>query len=155
MLAEDPADRPSDAREVLELLGRDARRHSFAAAPRLLAREREIAAFEAWFEALRQGQPGQRLLSVYGAPGTGTTRLTRELLWRAQLSVRVLRAQAHEAAHGWFGNGVRLRCWEDFVLSEGTASYLAARVLEEVAGPAVSEPIWGTTRARRAASTTT
>jgi aminopeptidase N len=38
----------------------------------------------------------------------------------------------HEAAHGWFGNGVRLRCWEDFVLSEGTATYLAARVLEEV-----------------------
>ena len=26
---------------------------------------------------------------------------------------------AHEAAHGWFGNGVRIDCWEDFVLSEG------------------------------------
>ena len=36
---------------------------------------------------------------------------------------------AHEAAHGWFGNGVRIACWEDFVLSEGTASYLAARAL--------------------------
>ena len=98
LLAEDPADRPSDAREVLELFGRDARRHAPAAAPRLLAREREIAAFEAWFEALRLGKPGQRVLSVVGAPGMGTTRLTRELLWRAQLSVRVLRAQAHEAA---------------------------------------------------------
>ncbi len=42
--------------------------------------------------------------------------------------------QAHEAAHGWFGDGVRIRCWEDFVLSEGTASWLAARSLEEVAG---------------------
>ncbi len=42
--------------------------------------------------------------------------------------------QAHEAAHGWFGDGVRLRCWEDFVLSEGTASYLAARALEQVGG---------------------
>lgn len=42
----------------------------------------------------------------------------------------------HEAAHGWFGNGVRLRCWEDLVLSEGTATYLAARVLEEVSGSA-------------------
>lgn len=50
--------------------------------------------------------------------------------------------QVHEAAHGWFGNGVRLRCWEDFVLSEGTATYLAARVLDEVAGPDVSGPIW-------------
>jgi aminopeptidase N len=38
----------------------------------------------------------------------------------------------HEAAHGWFGNGVRVRCWEDFVLSEGTVTYLAAHVLEEL-----------------------
>jgi hypothetical protein len=38
---------------------------------------------------------------------------------------------AHEAAHGWFGNGVRIACWEDFVLSEGVATYLAARALEE------------------------
>jgi hypothetical protein len=37
---------------------------------------------------------------------------------------------AHEAAHGWFGDGVRIACWEDFVLSEGTATYLAAHVLE-------------------------
>jgi aminopeptidase N len=37
---------------------------------------------------------------------------------------------AHEAAHGWFGNGVRIGCWEDFVLSEGTVSYLSARALE-------------------------
>ena len=38
---------------------------------------------------------------------------------------------AHEAAHGWFGNGVRIACWEDFVLSEGLATYLAARALGE------------------------
>jgi aminopeptidase N len=36
---------------------------------------------------------------------------------------------AHEAAHGWYGNGVRIECWEDFVLSEGLATYLAARGL--------------------------
>ncbi|MCA9619053.1 MAG: peptidase M1, partial [Myxococcales bacterium] len=36
---------------------------------------------------------------------------------------------AHEAAHGWYGNGVRIGCWEDFVLSEGTTTYLAARGL--------------------------
>ena len=47
----------------------------------------------------------------------------------------------HEAAHGWFGDGVRLRCWEDFVLSEGTASYLSARALDAVAPDAGAE-IW-------------
>jgi aminopeptidase N len=36
----------------------------------------------------------------------------------------------HEAAHGWFGNGVRLACWEDFVLSEGTTTYIAGRAAE-------------------------
>ena len=36
---------------------------------------------------------------------------------------------AHEAAHYLFGDGVRMRCWEDFVLSEGTATYLSARAL--------------------------
>lgn len=67
----------------------------------------------------------------------------------------------HEAAHGWFGNGVRLACWEDFVLSEGTTSYLAARALDVVAsgaGAAVwtqyeaqlrtldgTEPVWPAT----------
>ncbi|MGE0872197.1 MAG: M1 family aminopeptidase [Kofleriaceae bacterium] len=47
----------------------------------------------------------------------------------------------HEAAHGWFGDGVRIECWEDFVLSEGTVSYLAARALEAVA-PTVGEAAW-------------
>jgi aminopeptidase N len=49
---------------------------------------------------------------------------------------------AHEAAHGWFGNGVRMRCWEDFVLSEGTATYLAARGLGAAAGDEVESAIW-------------
>jgi len=49
---------------------------------------------------------------------------------------------AHEAAHGWFGDGVRLRCWEDFVLSEGTVSYLAARALGQVAGSDLEATLW-------------
>jgi aminopeptidase N len=48
----------------------------------------------------------------------------------------------HEAAHGWFGNGVRIECWEDFVLSEGTVEFLMWRVLDEVAGPTVADPLW-------------
>ncbi len=39
---------------------------------------------------------------------------------------------AHEAAHGWYGDGVRIACWEDFVLSEGVVTYMAARALSEV-----------------------
>jgi peptidase M1-like protein len=39
---------------------------------------------------------------------------------------------AHEAAHGWYGDGVRIACWEDFVLSEGTVSYVAAHALEQL-----------------------
>ena len=50
--------------------------------------------------------------------------------------------QVHEAAHGWFGDGVRLACWEDLVLSEGTATYLAARALEATAGTGVSDVVW-------------
>lgn len=50
----------------------------------------------------------------------------------------VLRSQEvhiHEAAHGWYGDGVRLQCWEDLTLSEGTTSYLAARALTAAGGP--------------------
>ncbi|MGE0788992.1 MAG: M1 family metallopeptidase [Sandaracinaceae bacterium] len=50
--------------------------------------------------------------------------------------------QAHEAAHGWFGNGVRIACWEDFVLSEGLATYLGARAVEEVDGTTASDALW-------------
>ena len=47
----------------------------------------------------------------------------------------------HEAAHGWFGDGIRIACWEDFVLSEGTATYLAGRALDVVA-PTVGAAVW-------------
>jgi aminopeptidase N len=47
----------------------------------------------------------------------------------------------HEAAHGWFGDGIRIGCWEDFVLSEGTVTYLAARALDVVA-PTVGAQTW-------------
>lgn len=50
--------------------------------------------------------------------------------------------QAHEAAHGWYGDGVRIACWEDFVLSEGTVSYLTARAFGAVQGPAAEAALW-------------
>jgi aminopeptidase N len=48
---------------------------------------------------------------------------------------------AHEAAHGWYGDGIRVACWEDFVLSEGTTTYLAGRALDVVA-PTVGASVW-------------
>lgn len=49
---------------------------------------------------------------------------------------------AHEAAHGWFGDGVRLRCWEDLTLSEGTVSYLTARAIGAVSGKSAEDAVW-------------
>ena len=48
----------------------------------------------------------------------------------------------HEAAHGWFGDGIRLGCWEDFVLSEGTVTYLTARAVGAVQGAAAEKQVW-------------
>ncbi|MCP3100547.1 peptidase M1 [Myxococcus sp. K15C18031901] len=48
----------------------------------------------------------------------------------------------HEAAHGWYGNGVRIRCWEDFVLSEGTAEYLTARSVRATEGAEAEAAVW-------------
>src|SRR5205823_4702688 len=50
--------------------------------------------------------------------------------------------QLHEAAHGWFGDGVRIACWEDFVLSEGMADYLSARAAEAAVGPDYVKLVW-------------
>lgn len=48
----------------------------------------------------------------------------------------------HEAAHGWFGTSIRLLCWEDLVLSEGLATYLAARAVDVVQGQAAGDKVW-------------
>jgi hypothetical protein len=47
----------------------------------------------------------------------------------------------HEAGHGWFGDGIRIACWEDLVLSEGTTTYLSGRALDVVA-PEVGADVW-------------
>lgn len=49
--------------------------------------------------------------------------------------IRSEEVHVHEAVHGWFGNGVRLACWEDLVFAEGTTTYVTARALAEVGGP--------------------
>ena len=42
--------------------------------------------------------------------------------------------QVHEAAHAWTGDHLRIACWEDLVLSEGTTTWLAARALAAADG---------------------
>jgi aminopeptidase N len=70
-------------------------------------------------------------------------------LWHvSDRSIDDFYVHAHEAAHGWFGNGVRLRCWEDFVLSEGTVCYLAARAMAATKGAQVDHEIWERYRRR-------
>lgn len=50
--------------------------------------------------------------------------------------------QIHELIHGWYGNGVRIACWEDFILSEGVTSYLTARVIGQVLGAEAEATVW-------------
>ncbi|NTX17085.1 peptidase M1 [Myxococcus sp. CA056] len=52
----------------------------------------------------------------------------------------------HEAAHGWYGNGVRIQCWEDFVLSEGTTDYLTARAVRATEGEEAEAKLWESRR---------
>ncbi len=54
----------------------------------------------------------------------------------------------HEAAHGWFGDGIRIACWEDFVLSEGAVTYLAARATAAVSGVTAGSQIWSSYQVR-------
>lgn len=54
----------------------------------------------------------------------------------------------HEAAHGWYGNGVRMQCWEDFVLSEGTVTYMATRAAEEIEGAQAGKERWASHQER-------
>jgi aminopeptidase N len=56
--------------------------------------------------------------------------------------VDVPMVQGHEAAHGWFGNGVRLACWEDLFISEGIVSYLGLRAVEVAYGEATAQADW-------------
>ena len=94
---EDPVQRPADAREMLEALGRRTQLSERLAVPaELVGRRAEIAQFETWFAALDE-HSSPRVLCLSAAPGMGSSRLFQELLSRVELDVAVLRAHGGEA----------------------------------------------------------
>lgn len=56
--------------------------------------------------------------------------------------------QAEELSLGWFGSAVRVPCWSELTLSEGTASYLAAAALEATGEPTVGARAFGLIQSR-------
>jgi serine/threonine-protein kinase PknK len=97
LLRADPRARPLDCAEVLEALGRKPRAHGKSWAPaRLLGRDAELLHFDGWLTPFANGDSGPRVFGLWGAGGMGVSRLLRELTWRAQLRVSVLRARPEQ-----------------------------------------------------------
>lgn len=105
----------------------------------------ELVAVFGWLEQTLGPYPfGDRAGSVevdWGAGAYGG--MEHHPFWHiSRPAMADISVHAHEAAHGWFGGGVRIACWEDLVLSEGTVSYLTARAMGQAIGPAAEEAIW-------------
>ncbi|MFC1852658.1 M1 family aminopeptidase, partial [candidate division CSSED10-310 bacterium] len=103
-----------------------------------------VAVFD-WYEQTLGPYPfGERSGPVSVAWGGGAYGgMEHHPYWHmAKFSMKDAATQAHEAAHGWFGGGVRIKCWEDFVLSEGTVTYLTARASGQAIGSDAEADIW-------------
>jgi peptidase M1-like protein len=99
----------------------------------------------AWYEEnLGPYLYGTKVASVQADWGPGAYGgMEHHPLWHVASDAMADRlTHAHEAAHGWFGDGIRIACWEDFVLSEGSANYLSARALGAVRGEAYENAVW-------------
>ena len=49
---------------------------------------------------------------------------------------------AHETAHHWFGDNLRIKSWGDFWMSEGFTSYATYRYMREAEGEASYKKLW-------------
>ncbi|HLV64766.1 MAG TPA: sigma 54-interacting transcriptional regulator [Polyangiaceae bacterium] len=98
LLAEHPRERPASVDDVLQALGRKRpiAPAGWAAPPRMVGREEEIATFSRWLGGFTRGDVGVRVLALEGTPGIGVSRLFREMVGRAELATTVLRASASE-----------------------------------------------------------
>ena len=97
-----------------------------------------------WFEeTLGPYSYGKKVAGVAVDWGLQYGGLENHPYWHvSKLAMGDVTVHAHEAAHGWFGSGVRLSCWHDLVMSEGTADYLAAEAIEAVQGKEAAEKMW-------------
>jgi len=97
LLRAEPGARPMDCAEVLAALGRKPRAaHKSLVPARLLGRDAELRRFEEWLSSLVSGDSGPRVFGLWGSAGMGVSRLSRELTWRAQLRVSVLRSRSEQ-----------------------------------------------------------
>ena len=94
-----PEGRPVDTVEVLEALGIDRSRRirAFSVPPRLVGRQREVAALESAFDALSVGASKAKAYWIRGDHGAGRSRLLVEAKWRAQLKVESLETSSDAA----------------------------------------------------------
>lgn len=103
-----------------------------------------VAAFDWLEQTIGPYTFGSQVASIaaeWGEDGAGG--MEHHPFWHVATSEMELEiTHVHEAAHGWFGTGVRIGCWEDFVLSEGTVTYLAARALGAVTDAETEAAIW-------------
>lgn len=108
-----------------------------------------LAAAFSWFEKTYGPYTfGNDVASVSAAWGPGAFGgMEHHPYWHVgEGAMNDVETHVHEAAHGWYGDGVRIRCWEDFVLSEGTTSYITARGFAAAGGAAEETKIWQTYR---------
>ena len=82
-------------------------------------------------------------VEVDWGPGTELGGMEHHPFWHVDDGTMTdIETQIHELIHGWYGNGIRIGCWEDFILSEGVTSYLTARVMGQVIGPEAEAELW-------------
>lgn len=100
-----------------------------------------FAWYEATYGAYAFGKEAGSVSVTWGPGAYGG--MEHHPLWHiADIAMGDPWIHAHEAAHGWYGDGVRVACWEDFVLSEGTVSYLEARSIDAIMGAVEGQKVW-------------
>jgi serine/threonine-protein kinase PknK len=94
--ADEVAERPASASEVIALLGiaRDVDRYRFARPARLLGRDAELARAMEHIAGFARDEPGVRVLWVHGPEGVGRSRFLRELAFACARDLHVLEARA-------------------------------------------------------------